>query len=187
MKPNHLFLRTYAPSACAIFVLCAPTLFACETSPPQPEPSIVSYDVAATRLTGDRSDFELPPLETAQTDRADLFRLVDALDEAYARLDFAPPFPNVRIVDANNPLFRRSFSRGRTMALAAMNDEGEPFIYFNQKDLQTTEDLLSLVLHELSHLKAWRVYGRDIPAHGREFMAICRKVIRRSDCAARER
>lgn len=187
MKPNHLFLRTYAPSACAVLVLCLPALFGCQMAPSHAEPRAGSLDVEATRLAGKQSAFELPPIATAQTERADLFRLVDALDGAYARLDFAPPFPSIRIVDADHPMVRGGVLRGRRMALAALNANGEPILYFNRQDLQATKDLSSLVLHELSHLKAWRVHGRGIAAHGPEFMAICLNVIRRSACAARAR
>ena len=187
MKPNYLFLRTYAPSACAVLLLCLPALFGCQTAAPQVEPRRGSYDVEATRLAGIQSDFELPPIATAQTERADLFRLVDALDDAYARLDFASPFPSIRIVDADHPLVRGTVLHGRRMALAALNQHGDPVIYFNRQDLQAIDDLPSLVLHELSHLKAWRVHGQGIAAHGPEFMAICRKVIRRSACGAKAR
>lgn len=66
--------------------------------------------------------------------------------------------------------------------MAARNDQGEELIYFNRDNLIDNEALLPVVLHELSHLQAWRKHGLEIKPHGKEFMAICRSVIEKDQC-----
>ena len=136
---------------------------------------------SATRMTGDISVFEIPDAKVSETPSEDLFRLVDALDDAYARLDFQPPFPAIRIIDAKSTKLYR-----RTLAWAARNEAGEEFIYFNRSHLVGREKLLPLVLHELAHLKAWREHGLAIELHGDEFQTICQSVTRRKHCTATE-
>lgn len=138
-------------------------------------------DLNATRIAGDRSVFELPAAATTQTSREDLFRLVDALDEAYERLDFAAPFPRIRIVDWHDPVLK-----GQAIGVAAIAAGDEERIYLNRQYLSTHAELMPLILHELAHLKAWRVHGHAIAPHGREFMAICHSVTAVRNCTARE-
>lgn len=135
----------------------------------------------AMRVVRDRSVFDLPNEATRQTSRKDLLRLVDVLDDAYERLDYAPPFPRIRIVDA-----RHSRLSGRAVGVATITETGESRIYLNRQYLASRADLLPLVLHELAHLKAWRMHGLAIEAHGPEFMQICRSVTARRNCTAKE-
>ena len=137
--------------------------------------------VFAMRVVRDRSVFDLPNEATSQTSREDLLRLVDVLDDAYERLDYAPPFPRIRIVDAHH-----SRLHGRAVGVATITDTGESRIYLNRQYLKTRADLLPLVLHKLAHLKAWRMHGFAIETHGPEFMQICRSVTARRNCTAKE-
>ncbi|MEO0451223.1 MAG: SprT-like domain-containing protein [Pseudomonadota bacterium] len=135
----------------------------------------------AMRVAGDHSLFDLPPEDTRTTSSEDLFRLVDVLDQAYAQLDFAPPYPRIRIVDTDHSRLKE-----RAVGVAAVTDTGESRIYLNRQYLRSRADLLPLVLHELAHLKAWRVHGFEIETHGPEFMQICRAVTARRNCTAKE-
>lgn len=143
-----------------------------EATSPQP-----SQTISKMRVVGDTSAFNISSDKDGPTPREDMFRLLDALDEAYERLGFQPPYPKVRIVSRKHPLLRRW-----SAAMAARNDQGEELVYFNRDDLIDNEALLPLVLHELSHLQAWRQHGMDIKTHGKEFMAICRAVIEKDQC-----
>lgn len=155
----------------------------CQSEVNHPPGVLVASDAAtAPRVSGDMSAFEFSNTQTGPTPREDLFRLVDALDEAYQKLGFQPPYPNVRIVSPKHSLLSRW-----TVALAARNASGQEFIYVNRHYLIEGEALLPLMLHELAHLQAWRRHGMEIKPHGREFMAICKSVTEKANCTADRR
>ena len=167
----------------SVLVFCPIIIAACQIKPhkaQQPSSDSAMF-VEAMRIAGDRSVFELPHEAVRKTPRANLLKLVDALDEAYAALDYQPPFPNVRIVNPSHPRLR-----GHALGVAAMTADGEARLYFSRTDLVSRRDLKPLILHELAHLKAWRMHGFDIAAYGPEFTKICRSVSRPENCTAQE-
>ena len=169
------------PLMVSLTMLSVLALSACQSETVTAAAAALKQDATATRIKGDMSVFEIPDADVAETPREDLFRLLDALDEAYARLEFQPPFPTIRIVDAKSTKLYR-----RTLAWAARSNTGEEFLYFNRSHLIGREKLLPLVLHELAHLKAWRQHGLGIEMHGAEFQSICQSVTWRKHCTAME-
>jgi len=121
--------------------------------------------------------FQLP--DNAQTSRKDLFRLVNALERAYVALDFQKPYPLIRIVNRRH----KALEKG-AIAAAIIDDLGKEYLYFQRKQLRIGAPIDGLVIHELSHLKAWRLHGTGISVHGHEFNSICRKAATSSDCEA---
>ena len=163
-------------------ILVSITLTACLCGPVLEPPKPSSQPISATRIAGTNSAFDLVNTKIARTPRADLFRLVNALDTAYGLLDFAPPYPAIRIAGPGH-----SALDGSTIARAELSEAGDAYIYFDRRKLISRLDLHAVVLHELAHLKAWRMYGPHIAPHGREFQEICKQVTTREKCAAKER
>jgi len=163
-------------------IMACAALTACQYVPPAPAPQKPPHAVSATRIVGTHSAFDLVNKKTSRTPRADLFRLVNALDKAYGVLDFAPPYPAIRIAGPGH-----SALRGSALARAQLNEDGDAVIYFNRHELIRRPNVEALVLHELAHLKAWRIHGTDIATHGSEFLKICYEVTTRDNCAAKER
>lgn len=135
--------------------------------------------VTATQYVGAASTFNLPDPIASTTPRTDLFRLVDALDKAYALMDFSTPYPGIRIVDADHPMLEDG-----AVGSATINDKGQEHLYFSRDYLAMGAPLAPLVIHELAHLQAWRIHGVNIAPHGREFKKICRAATARSHCVA---
>jgi hypothetical protein len=135
--------------------------------------------VSATWHHGAASTFKLPTTAEPKTSREDLFRLVDALDKAYEMMDFAAPHPAIRIVDARHDILDDG-----GIGAATIDEDGKEYIYVNRDYLASGAPLAPLVIHELSHLKAWRVHGLQIAYHGKEYKEICHAFTARSHCKA---
>ena len=93
-------------------------------------------------------------------------------------LEFEPPYPSLIITDRRHPYLPR-----RAVAAAVIDEDGDEHLAFSYARIRSPKPLLPLVLHEMSHLKAWRVHGHDMLTHGFKFNEICRKVASRTDCA----
>jgi hypothetical protein len=128
-------------------------------------------------ISGVRGLYRVPADADAETSREALFRLASALDASYAALDFAPPYPSIRIIEPKHALMSNS-----RIGLAIVTDTGEERIYINRDYLERRSDIDALILHEIAHLQAWRVNGRNIAPHGRAYQIICRAVLPRRGC-----
>ena len=182
MRAVNVLVQKLATLRTGLSILTCITLTACLCAPMWETPSLSPQPVSATRIAGTNSTFDLVQKKTTRTPRADLFRLVNALDKAYGLLDFAPPYPTIRIAGPGH-----SALGGSMIARAELSEAGYAYIYFDRRKLMRRSDLQAVVLHELAHLKAWRIYGTDIASHGREFREICNQVTTREKCAAKER
>lgn len=161
--------------ASAISVLSACQFFGIHRDDdPNPKPAIASMYVSSA--TGQA--FQLKAIEESPSSADDLLRLASALDTAYGLLDFQPPYPAIKVVTRSHP-----YLESRAMASAAVDVKGREHIVFRRKFIRSNADPLPLAIHELSHLKAWRLYGTDIPLHGRKFRKICRNAASRKACA----
>lgn len=136
--------------------------------------------IPTASAAGSDTAVELLIRQRKQTSRADVFRLVEALDEGYELLDLARPYPTIRLANPSHRLLQ--YSSG---ALAAKNAGGQEFIYFDRNRLSNKQSLRPLVLHELAHLKAWRLHGIEIAEHGPEFRKVCHSATTRRNCAAK--
>ncbi|MEL6860067.1 MAG: SprT-like domain-containing protein [Pseudomonadota bacterium] len=137
---------------------------------------------AARTYEGARSTFNLPSKAEAKTRTRDLFRLVDALDKGYRQFELAPPYPQIRIVDKNHEAFP-----DYGLAVAMRSASGREYIYFNRSYLEKTSDLDSTVMHELAHIKTWRMHGIHVREHGKEYRTICRAATDRDHCSSKDR
>jgi len=176
LAPKRTLIRN------SVSILACAALTACLCAPTRNSADKPQQAVSATRISGINSAFDLVQKKSSRTPRADLFRLVNALDKAYGLLNFSPPYPAIRIAGAGH-----SALGGSTIARAELSDEGDSYIYFDRRNLMGRSDLQAVVLHELAHLKAWRIHGTEIAAHGREFREICHQVTTSEKCTAKER
>lgn len=126
--------------------------------------------------------FQIEKTEASATRRKALFRLVDALDASYDALAFEDPKPIIRVVDRGHDRLPN-----HALAAAMVTESGREMVYFEREYLNSGAALTPLVIHELSHLLAWRQFGHDIAVHGPEFKAICRKASSRENCTTRGR
>ena len=129
-------------------------------------------------IIGDNGN-KFEPRGIENTSRANLFRLIDATDRAYAILGFEDPKPLIRIVNRTSPTLARG-----VIAAAMIDELGKEYLYFEREHLSSGLPIDGLVFHEVSHLYAWRIYGIEIPMHGARFMQICRQGARPSECEA---
>lgn len=98
------------------------------------------------------------------------------LDAAYELLDFQAPYPEIKIVD-------RRRKDQMILANAYIGKDGSETIAISRRQLQASQPLLPLLVHELAHLQAWRRYGTVIAVHGQEFQQICRSAVSIEACA----
>ena len=128
-------------------------------------------------IAGDQSLYNVSAEMDAATSRDALFRLASALDAGYQALDFKPPFPSIRIIDPKHALMSST-----RIGLAVVTETGEERIYINRSYLERRSDIEALIIHEIAHLKAWHVYGRNISAHGVSYQKVYRSALARRDC-----
>lgn len=161
----------YTPLA-LVLVGCQWLPFMGERDQPAKEP------VRVARVMLDSGRVAELPERPVYTERDRLFSLIDEMDLAYEVLDFKPPYPMTRIVTRHKHLPRDA------VAAAVVDERGREYIYLRRSYMNSNHPLRGFVRHELSHLKAWRVYGHHIPAHGWEFRYVCQRVTSRKNCDA---
>lgn len=145
------------------------TLVGCQTAPPAPA---IDQQVGTN---GHRFEHRMTP--DGRTSQADIRRLMRTLDTAYEALDFQAPYPRIEIVHG------RRVNR-KTLASASVDIDGVERIVIRREHVRSERELLPLLVHELSHLQAWRRHGTTIAVHGREFWQICRVAAKAEACAA---
>ena len=148
------------------------------TTTNSPRPQQTSKLTSANYLAEAGHKFEVRTKGSDRTSRESLFRLIDALDSAYQILEFKPPYPAVRIVNQRHDHLPRG-----AVGVAVIDQNGREQILIERGYLQSGRPLLSIAIHELSHLKAWRQFGHEISAHGAEFRQVCRGAAKSSACA----
>lgn len=145
--------------------------------PPVWEDDIPVAWTTAGLIAGVHGYYQVPAEADAETSRDALFRLARALDAGYVALNFAPPYPAIRIIDPRHALMSNT-----RIGLAVVTEAGEERIYINRDYLERRSDIDALILHEIAHLQAWRINGRNIAPHGRAYQKICRSVLPRREC-----
>ena len=120
-------------------------------------------------------------IDASRTSPSDLFKLVDALEAAYRAAALSPPHPSIHIVEPNHDRLRNN-----AVAVAMVDASGREYIYFNRDGVRRALSLNPIVFHEVAHLKAWRLYGHDIEAHGPEFKTVCWTLTSRYHCTETE-
>ena len=130
-------------------------------------------------------------IDASKTSPSDLFKLVDALDAAYQAAALSPPHPSIHSLSPPHPsihIVEPNHDRLQNNAVAvAMDDSsGRDYIYFNRDGVRRALSLNPIVFHEVAHLKAWRLYGHDIEAHGPEFKTVCWALTSRYHCTEAE-
>ena len=152
---------------------------ACQNAdqPPVSDDDLPVAWTTAGWISGVRGLYQVPAEVDAETSREALFRLASALDAGYTALNFAPPYPSIRIIDPRHALMSNT-----RIGLAIVTETGEERIYINRDYIERRSDIDALILHEIAHLQAWRVHGRNIAPHGRAYQKICRSVLPRRGC-----
>lgn len=145
-------------------------------------PPMASISARPTLQDTAPAEFKYIPTDKSQTSRDDLFRLIDATNEAYEVLGFEKPYPLIRIVKPGH----KGLGSRSAIATATINQDGKEVVYFNRYWLASGRPMRGVVLHEYAHFQTWRKFGRDVHPHGREFWAICTQVARKDDCTRYE-
>jgi SprT-like family len=156
-------------------------LTACHATGATPTIKADTHILAAYRSTALGNVHAMPIEEDNPTKPRALHRLANALDRAYKAYDLVPPLPSIKIVSPRHDLMRHS-----RVGMAAVTASGKELIYFNRAHLETRKSIEPLVMHEVAHLKAWRIHGHAIKSHGKEYKAVCRAVTDRKNCTRLE-
>ncbi len=146
-------------------------------------PPAASVTVRPTIQDTAPAEFKYIPTNKSQTDRDDLFRLIDATNEAYEVLGFEKPYPLIRIVKPTHP---RLGSRS-ALATATLNEDGKEVVYFNRYWVASGKPMRGVVIHEYAHFQTWRRFGHAVHPHGREFWGICTQATARKNCTTYKR
>ena len=91
--------------------------------------------------------------ELDETPADDLFRLQEAVDEAYDALNWEGDKPTLRITGR-----RTNNLASNEVARAVLAESGE-YIYMRRSLVMSDRDLTPILIHELAHIQAWREYG----------------------------
>lgn len=114
--------------------------------------------------------------ELDETPADDLFRLQEAVDEAYDALNWEGDKPTLRITGR-----RTNNLASNEVARAVLAESGE-YIYMRRSLVMSDRDLTPILIHELAHIQAWREYGPTIQPHGWEYLAVCTRAGRSAAC-----
>jgi hypothetical protein len=99
--------------------------------------------------------------------------------EVIEEMNFQKPYPVIEVVSSSH----WSLEGRHAQASASLDMEGKGWIYIKTSTMLNQDRFVrGLLLHEFSHLQAWRDYGIHVPMHGAQFQDICRKYGTRKEC-----